>query len=69
MEAVGIGGIQEIRQYNIISKHPGIELTGIGGRPTKIETEWDLLGYSVVYYHPDKIETNTLPALCSIFLQ
>jgi hypothetical protein len=46
-----------------------IELTGIGGGPTKIETERDLLGYSVVYYHPDKIETNTLSALCSIFLQ
>jgi hypothetical protein len=34
------------------AKHP-IELTGIKGGPTRINTEGDLLGYGTVYYHPD----------------
>lgn len=30
-----------------------IELTGIGGGPTKIDTEEGLLGYGTVCYHLD----------------
>ncbi len=30
-----------------------IELTGIGGGPTKIDTEGGLLGYGTVCYHLD----------------
>ncbi len=30
-----------------------IEITGIGGEPTRVHLEGDLLGYGTVYYHPE----------------
>jgi hypothetical protein len=40
--------ITNIRQ----TKKP-IEITGIGGEPTRVQQEGDLLGYGAVYFHPD----------------